>query len=130
MIMTFGAGALALALLGGGIAIAAQPTPVPNTAPDFTSMRFLIGPWSCHQTLSGRPGDRRETDTCTMAYDGWQMQDHSVSPPFDKFRNRDIVGDSRGRTFLARRLKTDLGALAGSCRFDFAVARHRIGDER
>ena len=94
MIRTLGASALALALLAGGIALAAQPTPVPNTPPDFTSMRFLLGTWSCHQTLAGRPGVRTETDTYTMAYDGWQMQDHSVSPPFDKFRNRDVVGDS------------------------------------
>jgi hypothetical protein len=88
------ASALALALIGGGIAMAAQPTPVPNTPPNFISMRFLLGTWACQQTLAGRPGDRTETDTYTMAYEGWQMQDHFVSPPFDKFRTRDIVGDS------------------------------------
>ena len=85
---------LAFAFLAGGIAMAAQPTPVPNTPPNFTSMRFLLGTWSCRQTLAGRSGVRKETDTYTMAYDGWQMQDHSVSPPFDKYRNRDLVGDS------------------------------------
>jgi hypothetical protein len=94
MIKTLGASALVLAFLWAGISMAAQPTPVPNTPPDFTSMRFLLGTWSCHQTLPGRPGDRTETDTYTMAYDGWQMQDHNVSPPFDKFRTRDLVGDS------------------------------------
>jgi hypothetical protein len=93
MIRTLGVCTLALALLGTGIAMAAQPTPVPNAAPDFSSMNFLLGTWHCHQTLVGRPGDRQETDTYTMTYDGWQMQNHSVSPPFDNNRTRDEVGD-------------------------------------
>ena len=94
MIRTLAACALALAFLGGGTAMAAQPTPVPNTPPNFTSLRFLLGTWNCRSAISGRPGNRSETDRYTMAYDGWQMQDHVVSPPFDKFRNRDLVGDS------------------------------------
>ena len=84
---------LALALLGTSVALAAQPTPVPNAAPDFSSMSFQIGTWNCRQTIVGRPGTRMETDTYSMAYDGWQMQNHSVSPPFDKNRTRDEVGD-------------------------------------
>lgn len=94
MIRTLGVCAVALALLGTGIALAAQPTPVPNAAPDFSSMNFLLGTWHCNQTVAGRPGNRMETDTYTMAYDGWQMQDHTVSPPFDKYRSRNEVGDS------------------------------------
>jgi hypothetical protein len=94
MIRTIGAGVVALALLGTGAVFAAQPTPVPNSAPNFTNFNFLLGTWHCDQTLTGRPGKRTETDTYTMAYDGWQMQDHSVSPPFDKARTRDEVGDA------------------------------------
>jgi hypothetical protein len=86
--------AAALALFGGGIALAAQPTPVPNTPPDFSSFRFEIGTWNCHQTLPGRQGVRREKDTYSMAYDGWQLQAHFDSPPFDKYRTRDVVGDA------------------------------------
>jgi len=82
------------ALLGTGVALAAQPTPVPNAAPNFSSMNFQIGTWHCDQSVIGRPGDRKSTDTFTMAYDGWQMQDHNISPPFDRFRTRDYVGDS------------------------------------
>src|SRR5579864_3754316 len=93
MIRTLSVCAVALALLGTGIAFAAQPTPVPNTAPDFSSMKFLLGTWHCRQKIT-RPGDRRETDTYTMAYDGWQMQEHMDSPPFDKYRTRHEVGDS------------------------------------
>jgi hypothetical protein len=85
------AAAVALALCGG-VALAAQPTPVPNTPPDFSSFRFELGTWNCQQPL--RSGDRKETDTYTMAYDGWQLRSHFVSPPFDKYRTRDIVGDA------------------------------------
>jgi hypothetical protein len=86
--------AIAFALLGSGLALAAQPTPVPNTPPDFSSFNFELGTWHCHNTVAGRPGDRTETDTYSMTYDGWQLQAHSVSPPFDKYRTRDIVGDA------------------------------------
>jgi hypothetical protein len=86
--------AIIFVLSGTGTALSAQPTPVPNAAPDFSSMNFLMGTWHCVQSVPGRPGKRTETDTYTMAYDGWQMQDHSVSPPFDKYRTRTIVGDN------------------------------------
>ncbi|HLW37687.1 MAG TPA: hypothetical protein VKR99_04610 [Candidatus Eremiobacteraceae bacterium] len=87
-------GAIVFALSGTGISSASQPTPVPNMAPDFSSLNFLIGTWHCAQSIVGRPGIRTETDTYTMAYNGWQMQDHTVSPPFDKARTRNVVGDN------------------------------------
>src|ERR1700736_5746571 len=87
------AAAITLALSSTGISLAAQPTPVPNTAPNFSSMNFLLGTWHCEASITARPGKRTETDTYRMAYDGWQMQDHTVAPPFDKARTRDIVGD-------------------------------------
>jgi hypothetical protein len=86
--------AVVVVLVGTGIAIAAVPTPVPNAAPDFSSLNFLLGTWQCHQNVPGRPGDRKETDTYSMSYDGWQMKDHAVSPPFDKYRTRDDVNDT------------------------------------
>lgn len=88
------AAAIAVAALTGSAVLAAQPTPVPNAKPDFSSMSFLLGTWHCVQTVPNRPGKRTETDTYTMAYDGWQMQDHSVAPPFDRYRTRTIVGDT------------------------------------
>jgi hypothetical protein len=94
MIRSFIVSAILLVQVCGGIALAAQPTPVPDKPPDFSSMNFLLGTWHCHQTLAGRPGDRTETDTYSMAYDGWQMRAHFVSPPFDKYRTRDVVGDA------------------------------------
>ena len=69
--------AIAFVLLGSELALAAQPTPVPNTPPDFSLFNFEIGTWHCHETLAGRPGDRTETDTYTLSYDGWQLQAHS-----------------------------------------------------
>lgn len=50
-------GAIILALSGTSISLAAQPTPVPNAAPNFSSMSFLIGTWHCEQSGPGRPGN-------------------------------------------------------------------------
>lgn len=85
---------VALAVLGSGIALSAHPTPVPNAAPDFSSMDFLLGTWRCDDHQAGRPGARIEVDKYSMAYDGWQMQEHAVSQPFDKYRARDEVEDT------------------------------------
>lgn len=85
---------VALALLGTGHALAPQPTPVPNVAPDFSSMNFLLGTWRCDDHQAGRPGKRIEVDKYSMVYDGWQMQEHAVSPPFDQYRTRDEVEDT------------------------------------
>ena len=72
---------------------AAKPTPVPNAAPDFSSFNFLLGTWHCKQKID-RPGNRRETDVYTMAYDGWFLRNHFDSPPFDVFRTRHEIGDA------------------------------------
>jgi len=84
----------ALAVLESGYALAAQPTPVPYVAPDFSSMNFLLGTWRCDDHQAGRPGKRIEVDKYWIAYDGSQMQAHAVSPPFDKYRTRDEVEDT------------------------------------
>jgi hypothetical protein len=62
----------------------AAPTPVPVPHPDFSSMNFLMGSWTCTQPLRGTT--RSETDTYTMSSDGMWMVDSATSPPFDQYR--------------------------------------------
>jgi len=63
---------------------AAAPTPVPVPHPDFSSMNFLLGSWTCTQPLRGKT--RSETDVYTMSNDGMWMVDAATSPPFDPYR--------------------------------------------
>lgn len=63
---------------------AAAPTPVPIPKPDFSSMNFLMGTWTCTQPLRGKT--RSETDVYTMSPDGMWMIDNATSPPFDQYR--------------------------------------------
>ncbi len=63
---------------------AAAPTPVPIPKPDFTSMNFLVGTWTCTQPLRGKT--RSETDTYAMSNDGMWLVDTATSPPFDQYR--------------------------------------------
>jgi hypothetical protein len=63
---------------------APAPTPVPVPHPDFSSMNFLLGTWTCTQPL--RDKTRSETDVYTMSSDGMWMIDAANSPPFDQYR--------------------------------------------
>lgn len=86
--------ALACALLAIGLSTApivstaqttaAAPTPVPIPRPDFSSMNFLVGTWTCTQPLRGKT--RSETDTYAMSNDGMWLVDSASSPPFDEYR--------------------------------------------
>jgi len=60
--------------------------------PDLSSMTFYLGTWTCHQKLRG--GDRPDTTTYTMAYDGKWVAAHDVAPPFDKYRTKTIISDT------------------------------------
>lgn len=89
----WGLSVLGCALLAAGFAIApvastAQtapaPTPVPIPKPDFSSMRFLLGTWTCTQPLRGQT--RSESDVWTIGVDGMWMLDTATSPPFDQYR--------------------------------------------
>jgi hypothetical protein len=62
----------------------AAPTPVPIPHPDFSSMNFLLGTWSCTQPLRGKT--RPETDVYSMSKDGMWMLEQSTAPPFDQYR--------------------------------------------
>lgn len=89
-------GALFLSVFAGTVqsraAAAPAPTPVPVTNRDFSSMKFLLGTWACHQMLRGKI--RPDTSTTTMGLDGRYMITHDVAPPFDKYRKFAQVSDS------------------------------------
>jgi len=62
----------------------ADPTPVPMPKPDFSSMNFLIGRWTCTQPWRGKT--RTETNVYRIAGDGVWMVDTATSLPFDQYR--------------------------------------------
>ena len=67
-----------LVFAGGLSAFAAAPkvegTPVPtNPKPDFSSMRFLIGTWTCSDVSSRRPGPFTTTEAYTMDPTGYWL---------------------------------------------------------
>lgn len=68
------------------------PTPVPVPHPDFSSMNFLTGTWTCTQMLRGSM--RPDTSTTTIGMDGAWMVTEDTAPPFDKYRTYTIKGTS------------------------------------
>ena len=78
------------------LAAAQTATPVPDVKTDWSSMKFLIGTWTCKtvQDTMGRGTGRTETDVNTMALDGHYMLTNSTSKPFDKARTATLVGQS------------------------------------
>lgn len=89
VVVALGCALFALALSTAPVTSTAQtmpaPTPVPIARPDFSSMNFLLGTWTCTQPLRGKT--RSETDVYTMSADGMWMQDRASSPPFDQYRS-------------------------------------------
>jgi hypothetical protein len=64
--------------------VSAAPTAVPIQYPDFASMNFLVGTWTCTQPWRGKK--RTEIDVYTMGSDRMWMVDTVTSPPFDQYR--------------------------------------------
>jgi hypothetical protein len=90
VISVLGCALLALALSSAPVVSTAQmtpaaaPTPVPIPKPDFSSMNFLVGTWTCTQPLRGKI--RSETDVYAISNDGMWLVDNATSPPFDQYR--------------------------------------------
>lgn len=70
---------------------ASAPTPVPVTRPDFSSMKYFLGTWTCHQMLRGK--NRPDTSTTAIGLDGAYMVSHDTAPAFDKYRTQAIYTD-------------------------------------
>jgi hypothetical protein len=83
-----GAAAFALALFASPTISGAQPAPgptmVPMAKPDFSSMMFLTGTWTCSQPLRGKT--RPDTSTTSVGMNGMWMVTQDVAPPFDQYR--------------------------------------------
>jgi hypothetical protein len=92
--VVFGSAVLAMAISAAPVVTAAAPapapTPVPTAKPDFSSVMFLVGSWSCTQPLRGKP--RPETDVYSMGMDGMWMVQQTTAPPFDQYRMYTING--------------------------------------
>lgn len=87
-LLMLGGVAVALAIVAAPVASTAQPAPaptmVPMAKPDFTSMMFLTGTWTCTQMLRGK--QRPDTSTTAIDKDGMWMVTQDTAPPFDQYR--------------------------------------------
>jgi hypothetical protein len=87
-LLALSAGAFVLALVAAPVVSSAQPDPaptmVPMTKPDFSSMMFLTGTWTCTQPLRGKT--RPDTGTTTIGMNGMWMITQDTAPPFDQYR--------------------------------------------
>jgi len=75
------------------LASAQMATPVPNPKTDWSSMKFLLGTWTCKTVKNsmGRGTGRIETDINTMVMNGHYMQTDGTSKPFDKARTATLT---------------------------------------
>jgi hypothetical protein len=87
-LLALGAVAFVVAIAAAPAISTAQPAPaptmVPMAKPDFSSMMFLSGTWSCTQMLRGKT--RPDTSNTTMSSNGMWMVTQDVATPFDAYR--------------------------------------------
>jgi hypothetical protein len=63
------------------IAVLVAATPIPrDPKPDFTSMRFLLGTWTCSISSSRRPRPFATDVSTTISRDGYWMLTRTVTP--------------------------------------------------
>jgi hypothetical protein len=71
-----------------------ESTPIPQAPkPDFSSMAFLVGTWSCSTKSSRRPAAYTTTVTDAISPDGWWIDQASVTQPMPWFSHRLTVYD-------------------------------------
>jgi len=78
-------GALAVLIMASGVTVFAagmnvEGTPAPTPPkPDFSSMKFLIGTWTCSDLSSRRPGPFTVTEVYSMDPSGyWMLRDDTT----------------------------------------------------
>lgn len=95
-IAALGVVALVFGLASTPLVSAASPGPVPTQVPmahpDFSSMMFLTGSWTCTQLLRGK--QRSDTSATAIGMDGAWMITQDTAPPFDQYRTYAIQGTS------------------------------------
>jgi hypothetical protein len=66
-----------------------ESTPIPMTGkPNFSSMQFLIGTWSCSIKSARRPAPYITTSTYAMNPNGWYIDEKSLTPPMKWFASQ------------------------------------------
>ncbi len=74
---------------GLGLAQTMESTPIPAVPkPNFSSMNFMIGTWSCSTKSSRRPAPYLTTATYTASPDGWWIDETSVTNPVAWFPHK------------------------------------------
>lgn len=92
-ILVFSGAALIVGLAAPTVSVAQTgpaATPVPQTTPDFSSMMFLTGTWTCTQQVRGK--QRPDTSTTTIGLNGMWMVSQDSAPPFDQYRTWTVTG--------------------------------------
>lgn len=75
-----------------GAQVETTPIPSPNK-PNFSSMSFLVGTWTCSTKSSRRPAAFITTSTYTLDPGGWWINETSVTNPMKWFPTKVTVWD-------------------------------------
>jgi hypothetical protein len=75
-----------------GAQVETTPIPTPNK-PNFSSMSFLVGTWTCSTKSSRRPAAFMTTSTYTTDPGGWWMNEMSVTNPMKWFPTKVTTWD-------------------------------------
>ncbi len=76
------AAVLSLAAIPAYVPAQVESTPIPAPAkPNFSSMSFLIGTWTCSTKSARRPAAYVTTSTYTMDPSGWWIDETSTTNP-------------------------------------------------
>lgn len=67
----------AVAAVLGIAAFAALVAAAPSSKPDFSSMKFMLGTWTCHERVHGQ--DHPNTSTATIGMNGQWIVTHDSS---------------------------------------------------
>jgi len=78
----------ALALPSAAIA-QVESTPIPGPPkPDFSSMAYMLGTWSCSTKSERRPAAYTSRTTYSMSRDGWWIEGVTVTDPMPWFSTK------------------------------------------
>lgn len=81
--------ALAASMLPGSVVAQVESTPIPMAGkPNFSSMQFMLGTWTCAVKSARRPAAYIVTSTYTMNPNGWYIDETSTTKPMKWFASR------------------------------------------
>lgn len=82
--------ALAAAVVPSLALAQVESTPIPMAGkPDFSSMRYMLGTWTCSIKSARRPAAYIVTSTYTLNPNGWYIDETSVTKPMKWFATQD-----------------------------------------